>query len=238
MTDQRLVERFHRDGFLVVEEFFESQLMEELDGLVHGQFGAHPDYVHDEEFLERSKADVIPWFPQHEGATAFDAIDADSRLQALTRAVLGGGWKSLYCMVMFSKAGSEGQSWHQDCPPDDARTFNLNRLVYTNDINEQTGGEVVVVPGSHERGLLPVGDPTGDLDDQVVLQPKKGTLVLLHGHAWHRVLPVRAAPRVSINYRAAPAGAPDGVTDVCVYRNMRYRFSTSEIIEERTAAGR
>jgi hypothetical protein len=72
-----------------------------------------------------------------------------------------------------------------------------------------------------------------EFDDQVVLRPKKGTLVLLHGHTWHRVLPIVGAYRYSTNYRAAPAGTPDDITDVCVYRNMRYRFSTSEVVEER-----
>lgn len=234
VTEPRLVEQFARNGFLVVEEFFELRLMDALDERVRRHFGADPAYVHDEEFLTRSKADVIPWFPQNEGAAAFDAIDSDPRLEALTRAILGDGWLNLYCMVMFSKAGSEGQAWHQDCPPDDADTFNLNRLVYTRDITDKTGGEVVVVPGSHERGLLPAGDPTGEFEGQVVLRPRKGTLVLLHGHAWHRVLPVKDVPRISTNYRAAPKDTPADITDVCVYRNMCYRFSTSEIVEERT----
>jgi hypothetical protein len=113
--------------------------------------------------------------------------------------------------------------------------FNLNRLVYTNDITDEIGGQTVVVPGSQRRGSLPAGDPAGDFDEQIVLRPKKGTLVLLHGHTWHRVLPIKGAYRSSINYRAAPAGAPDDVTDVCVYRNMRYQFSTSKVIEERGA---
>jgi len=39
--------------------------------------------------------------------------------------------------------------------------------------------------------------------------------------------------RASINYRSAAAGTPEGITDVCVYRNMRYRFSTASVIEER-----
>jgi hypothetical protein len=65
-----------------------------------------------------------------------------------------------------------------------------------------------------------------------VLAPKKGDLVILHGHAWHRVLPA-VQKRTSVNFRAAPAGTTDGITDICVYRNMRYRFSTSEIVEER-----
>jgi hypothetical protein len=234
VTEARLVSRFRRDGFLVVEDFFAPQLMDTLDELVRRHFGADPEYVHDEEFLARSKADVIPWFPQNEGVAAFDAIGADSRLEELTHAILGDGWRNLYCMVMFSKAGSEGQAWHQDCAPGDAGKFNLNRLVYTSDISADTGGEVVVVPGSHRRGLLPAGDPTGQLEGQVVLRPQKGTLVLLHGHTWHRVLPVKGAPRISTNYRAAPEDAPDDVTDVCVYRNMRYRFSTAEVVEERT----
>ena len=69
------------------------------------------------------------------------------------------------------------------------------------------------------------------------LQPtKKGTLVLLHGHCWHSVMPVHGKYRVSTNYRAAPANTPDDVTDVCVYRNMRYRFSTKTVLEDRLAA--
>ena len=235
VTEPRLVSQFARDGFLVVEDFFEPELMDALDERVRRHFGADPEHLHEEEFLARSRADVIPWFPQNEGVTVFDAFDADPRLEALTHAILGDGWQNLYSMVMFSKAGSEGQSWHQDCPPDDAGTFNLNRLVYTSDISDDTGGEVVIVPGSHRCGLLPPGDPTGEFEGQVVLQPKKGTLVLLHGHAWHRVLPVKDAPRISTNCRAAPKDTPDDITDVCVYRNMCYRFSTSEVVEERTA---
>ena len=80
-----------------------------------------------------------------------------------------------------------------------------------------------------------MGDPVGDFEGQVVLRPKKGTLVILHGHTWHRVLPIKGRFRYSTNYRAAPQGTPDDITDVCVYRNMRYRFSTSSIVEERGA---
>ena len=43
--------------------------------------------------------------------------------------------------------------------------------------------------------------------------------------------------RFSTNYRAMPAGTPDDITDVCVYRNMRYRFSTESVVEERVRPG-
>ena len=151
----------------------------------------------------------------------------------LTRHVLGEDWTSLYSMVMFSRQGSKGQAWHQDCSPDDPERFNLNRLVYTRDISDDIGGQTVIMPGSHLRGELTVGDPDEDLDGQLIISPRKGTLVLLHGHCWHRVLPVHGDFRFSTNYRACPKGTAADITDVCVYRNMRYRFSTSSVVEER-----
>lgn len=230
------VDLFERDGFVVIEDFFAPGLMDELDGIIRGHFGEDPSFSHNDEFLEKSRTEVIPWFPQKDGVRGFDAIDRDSRLEELTTAILGTGWVRQYCMVMFSKPGTSGQAWHQDCSPEDPGVFNLNRLVYADDITDEVGGEIAVVPGSFRSGLLPAGDPLGEFDSQVVLRPRKGTLVLLHGHTWHRVLPIRGAFRFSINYRAAPAGTPDDITDVCVYRNMRYRFSTSKVIEERNAS--
>lgn len=235
-TDMQLnafAEQFARDGYLLIEDFFDTDLIDDLDRLIRDHFGEDPDFLHNEEFLEQSRTDVIPWFPQNEGVDTFDVIDKNQCLSQLSTAILGAGWMSQYCMVMFSKQGTSGQAWHQDCPPDDAKIFNLNRLVYTRDITAETGGEIVIVPGSHNRGLLPAGNPIGEFNGQYVLRPTKGTLVLIHGHAWHRVLPITRGCRFSINYRAAPSGTPRDVTDVCVYRNMRYRFSTSEIVENR-----
>ena len=235
MNTAEILDRFNRDGFVVIDRFFEDGTMDTLDELIRGHFGEDPDFSHEEEFLDKAQTEVIPWFPQNEGVAAFDRIDGDERLRTLSTAILGDGWTSQYCMVMFSKQGTSGQAWHQDCPPDDPAKHNLNRLVYTSDIDDVIGGQTVVVPGSHRRGLLPVGDPVGEFEDQVVLRPKKGTLVILHGHTWHRVLPIKGRYRYSTNYRAAPEHTPDDITDVCVYRNMRYRFSTASIVEERTA---
>ena len=235
MNTSESARRFWRDGYLIIEDLFDAGTMDELDSLIHAHFGSDPAFLHSDEFLIESQTEVIPWFPQNDGHSAFDALDEDPRLAALTDAVLGEGWRSDYCMVMFSRKGTSGQAWHQDCPPDNPAEHNLNRLVYTSDISAEIGGEIVVVPGSFRKGILPAGDPLGNFDEQVVLTPKKGTLILLHGHTWHRVLPIRGDFRFSTNYRAAPKGTPDGITDVCVYRNMRYRFSTSNVIEKRTA---
>ena len=233
MNTESLKARFDRDGYIVIEDFFEPTLMDHLDGLIRSYFGDNPDFWHNDEFLDKSRTEVVPWFPQREGVRDFDAVENDDRLRELTESILGDGWLSQYCMVMFSKQGTAGQAWHQDCPPDDPRKHNLNRLVYTSDITDEIGGQTVVVPRSHRRGLLSAGDPVAEFEDQVILRPRKGTLVLLHGHTWHRVLPIHGQYRFSTNFRSAPAGTPDDITDVCVYRNMRYRFSTSSVIEER-----
>ena len=228
-----LANTFWHQGYLAIDGFFDDRLMDRYQGHIERHFGDDPEFVHNPEFLERSNTDVIPWFPQLDGIDAFDTAEQDPRLLALTDAILGAGWSSLYSMVMFSKKGSNGQAWHQDCPPEDKSQFNLNRLVYTMDIDQCSGGKLLVMPGSHKGGAISVGDGSEDFAGQVVLSPQKGTLVLIHGHAWHRVLPVMGVSRVSTNYRCCPADTPADITDTCVYRNMRYQFSSNSIIEER-----
>ncbi len=221
---------FWENGYLVLENFFSPRLMEYLNQVVINHFGMNPDWEHNDEFINKSKTEVVPWFPFREGNRDFVAVEEDQRLLDLTEEVLGSGWQNLYCMAMFSKAGTKGQAWHQDSPPEDGRKFNLNRLFYTHDITEETGGEIIIAPKTHIEQPLTSGAPDEDLENQLVLRPKKGTLVLLHGHAWHRVLPVGEKFRVSVNSRAIPKGTPEDITDIAVYRNMRYKFSTREVI--------
>jgi len=241
MDFESLASDFWEQGFLVLNEFFDPALMNEMDRNIRDYFGDDPQFWHEPEFLNKSKTEVIPWFPQNpdlpeystEAAAPFDRLEQDKRLQQLTKAVLGEGWSPLYSMVMYSRKGTSGQAWHQDCPPETASRFNLNRLVYTRLLSDDIGGQTVIMPGSHRHGELPIGDPHEDLAGQVVLKPRKGTLVLLHGHTWHRVLPISGPFRFSTNYRACPNGTPADITDICVYRNMRYCFASNRVIEER-----
>ena len=233
MNYTQLAKEFWEQGYIVVENFFDEKLMDHLNGVILNHYGMNPTWEHTDEFISRSATEVVPWFPFREGNTDFEIIENDERLNALTEAILGGGWEGLYLMAMFSKKGTKGQAWHQDSPPEDSKRFNLNRLFYTHDIDDLTGGKTIVMPGSHRNGAISVGDPHEDLEGQAVLAPKKGTLVILHGHAWHRVLPINGEYRVSTNSRAIPKDTPEDITDIAVYRNMRYRFSTNEVIEER-----
>lgn len=232
ITLAQLADQFWEQGYIVLENFFDPALMDESQKRIMDHYGESPEFLHDDNFINKSQTEVIPWFPQREGHDFFDQIEHHPEFKMLTESILGSGWGSQYCMVMFSRKGTKGQAWHQDCPPENSETYNLNRLVYSMDVTSETGGEVYIYPGTHKRGPLTPGDVFEDFADQVVLTPKKGTLVLLHGHCWHRIGEIKGAYRVSTNYRAAPQGVPDDITDVCVYRNMRYQFSTSEVLEE------
>jgi hypothetical protein len=229
-TIKALSEQFWEDGYLVIEDFFSQEVMTQCQETIMEHYGLTPEFTHDENFIKAAKTEVIPWFPQREGVALFDSLEASTDFQIVTKALLKAQWQAQYCMVMFSKKGTSGQAWHQDCPPEDPSRFNLNRLVYTMDVTPDTGGEVYILPKSHKWGALTKGDVFEDFPDQVKLTPRKGTLVLLHGHCWHRIGSIKGEYRVSTNFRAAPKGVPDDITDICVYRNMRYQFSTATIV--------
>ncbi|MGL1886275.1 MAG: phytanoyl-CoA dioxygenase family protein [Reichenbachiella sp.] len=234
MEVKELANRFWQEGYLHLEGFFNDQLMDEFNTLILNHFGMNPTFEHSPEFIAKAATEVVPWFPMRDdGVMDFEKLDGDSRFVGITHEILGDNWNDLYCMSMFSKKGTKGQAWHQDCPPEDHSQYNLNRLVYTHDITEQIGGEVIVMPRTHRGGPLSIGEPHEDIAGQVILKPKKGDVVILHGHTWHRVLPIRGVYRVSTNFRAMPEGTPEDITDIAVYRNMRFKFSTSEVIEVR-----
>jgi ectoine hydroxylase len=232
MDYNKLKEDFWEKGFIIIENFFDEDLMNDYHKIIVEHYGLNPNWQHTDEFVKKSAVEVIPWFPYRENKPYFDGIDCDKNFNEITTILIGEKWKNLYCMMMFSSAGSKGQAWHQDCPPENNSQYNLNRLVYTKDITDDTGGEIVIMPKSHKAGALPAGIPHEDLNGQLVFKPKKGTVIFLHGHCFHRVMPVKQ-DRISSNFRAVPNGTADDITDICVYRNMRYKFSTSEIIEER-----
>ena len=101
------------------------------------------------------------------------------------------------------------------------------------DINSSTGGEVVVIEGSHEKGIIPSNASGKDIGHEIIISPNKGSLLLLHGHLWHKVLPINNHVRASTNYRCVPKDTPDDITDICVYRNMLYRFSDNKVLVNR-----
>ena len=108
MDTAQLATRFWTEGYVVIEDFFAPALMDELHELILAHFGGKFDSCLNDEFSTKAKTQIVPWFPQREGVSRFDVIDDDARLAALTAAILGAGWHSQYCMVMYSAQGTNG----------------------------------------------------------------------------------------------------------------------------------
>ena len=99
---------------------------------------------------------MIPWFPQREGCTDFDIAEKHPQFVGLTEAILESGWSTLYSMVMFSNKDTLGRV-ASGLSTGDKSKFNLNRLVYSMDIDDAVGGKTQVVPGTHKGGAITVG---------------------------------------------------------------------------------
>ena len=226
--------KFAEHGVVVVPGFLDREqvalLNREIDAhygpLVRERFGIE---AVSQAAIEMD-CDVIAWDPLGEEVEPFQVLAADPRLATLTRELIG-EFSAPGSLAMWSVGGGKGQAWHQDCPPDDPSQFNLNRLFYLQD-TEVDDGAVVVVPGSHRMGRISPGAPQAPIPGEVMLTPRAGTLVLLHGHLYHRVTPnVSLRPRASVNLRAYPADVPREITRIGLYRNAAYDFLAGKRID-------
>jgi hypothetical protein len=231
VTPQQLRERFERDGVVILPGFLSEEEMIPLRREIEIQYapraataatshngtGKYANY----------ECDVLVWAPLAEKNAEFIKLDASERFRQATEAAIGPGYSTSGAgLVMYSVGGGRGQAWHQDCPPGaaDERNFNLNRLFYVEDVS-LADGAIVFVPGSHRMGRIPPGGHQEPITGERALEPRAGTLVLLHGHVYHRVTPnLNMKPRVSINIRVYPAGTPMSVTCIGVYRNGDVNF--------------
>ena len=226
--------KFAEHGVVVVPGFLDREQV----ALLNREIDAHYGPLVRERFgigaVSRAAiemdCDVITWDPLGEEVEPFQVLAADPRLATLTRELIG-EFSAPGSLAMWSVGGGKGQAWHQDCPPDDPSQFNLNRLFYLQD-TEVDDGAVVVVPGSHRMGRISPGAPQAPIPGEVMLTPRAGTLVLLHGHIYHRVTPnVSLRPRVSVNLRAYPADVPREITRIGLYRNAAYDFLAGKRID-------
>ena len=224
-----LAEQFERDGYVVVSGFLDAAACQKVNAALDEHF--HIEAIAkapDEE--ARHGCDVAFWNPISEGHPVFLELMNNCELDRLTRAVLGGDYVTgaRHTLVMASLLGGVGQAWHQDSPPDSGRNFNLNRLIYTRDVTPEDGA-IFVVPGSHKMGRISGGGDQETIEGELMLTPAAGTLVLLHGHCFHKVTPNQSCrPRISINFRALAAGVPEDICMTGVYRNATVDFRVEQ----------
>jgi hypothetical protein len=230
---------FWEDGFVAIEGFFSRDVARSANEWLSGSSADPPTWT-DATTSKSIETDLeISIILCESFAPAIRRIHGDARFRALTGAILGVDYVDLYPMLMRFKGPGVGGPWHQDCSSEDGAPYCVNRLVYPHDAGDEIGGSLVVVPGSHRWGRIPTGEPHGSLEGERVITPRAGTVVLMHASTFHRVTAVRSqAPRFSINLRACPAGTPQNVTDVAVYRNVVCFFAEKrEVARHRTGVG-
>jgi hypothetical protein len=81
MNTELLLHTFERDDYLLLDDFFDAKLMQALNARVLEHFGDDPAFLHSDDFLQKAKTDVIPWFPQDAGRSEFDLVDNNVDLQ-------------------------------------------------------------------------------------------------------------------------------------------------------------
>lgn len=222
---------FEKNGVVVIRNFLvESEMIplrRELEAHYAPLASAAATSHNGAGILAPFACDVMCWSPLGDGNAEFIALNQKPELADVTEAVLGQGYSTNKGgLVMYSVGGGRGQAWHQDCPAGDpeSKQFNLNRLFYTDHVSVADGA-IVFVPGSHRMGKIPAGGHQEPIEGEITLEPRAGTLVLLHGHTYHRVTPnLNLKPRTSINFRAYPAGTDSSVTCIGVYRNGDVNF--------------
>jgi ectoine hydroxylase-related dioxygenase (phytanoyl-CoA dioxygenase family) len=231
ISKAELRHRFERDGVVVMPGFLaEAQMLplrRELDAHDAPLASKAATSHNGAGILARFECDVMVWAPLSEDNAAFVALNEMRKLAEVTEALLDSGYSTNpNGLVMYSVGGGRGQAWHQDCPPSgpEGKEFNLNRLIYTDDV-ALADGAIVFVPGSHRMGRIPSGGHQETIEGEVALEPRAGTVVFLHGHVYHRVTPnLNMKPRTSINLRAYPAGIDSDVNCIGVYRNGDVNF--------------
>jgi ectoine hydroxylase len=235
-------QRFETWGAIVLPGFFSKEELSPVNKEMRRHFAKYEKgslqftSAHARKNENAFDCDVIPWEPLREENGIFRALHENEKLHRVTEAALGSGYTAPGSLVMFSVGGGRGQAWHQDCPSSDSTGYNLNRLIYTEDVDLEDGA-IVFVPGSHRAGRIPPGGHQEPMVGEITLTPRAGTLVLLHGHVYHRVTPNRnLKPRTSINFRAFPEGVSPDVTCIGVYRNGDVNFCDKPKFHDGTPA--
>ncbi len=216
------------DGAVVLPNFFR---VEELADVNHqlDTYAAEPVTERASELVKKTYTDVQSWQPVENGIPCFIELLNHQRLRALTEALIGEGYQSQESLVMLTRKG-KAQAWHQDTASEKEGEFIVNRLIYTRD-TPRAAGALVFVPGSHRQGQIPSGGPQDMLPGERIIEPKAGTLALVHSRCFHRVTQnTTDLPRFSINFRVRPETAPPNLTGVGVYRTTKWDFREGKAV--------
>ncbi|WP_299448138.1 phytanoyl-CoA dioxygenase family protein [uncultured Phycicoccus sp.] len=208
-TTTDLVDRYHRDGFVVLPGALGPAEVEELReeavrlcrgdlAEIGGAAGPVPGES-DEDLLRRF---LCVHYPHKVSEVAARAMHAPAVVALLTQ-VIGPNVKSMQSMLFVKSEGKPGQPWHQDEYFIPTRDRSLTAAWIALDDATVENGCLWVLPGSHRRGVLyPARDQDDDEfdcsveaydfpyqdDDAVPVEVPAGAAVIFNGYLLHRSL--------------------------------------------------
>jgi ectoine hydroxylase-related dioxygenase (phytanoyl-CoA dioxygenase family) len=200
-----LVERLHRDGFLVIPEALAPEQAARLRVGVERAF-AEPS----EEAALYGETMTRIWRPKmFERGPEFEEVVDNPRVIDLIEAILGPDCHLIANSALRTGPGEGISGWHadetvrfprpRDVPLDPripAPCFLLNFNYYLCDVDEELG-PTQFIPGSHRSGRQPDRDElTYEGRGVVSAIGPAGTAVVWHDQTWHRGAPNRTSDRV------------------------------------------
>jgi len=152
-----------------------------------------------DELLQAEGAQAGTEFRQEAGAerlsdlvnkgTVFDICFTHPRVLAGIAQVLGADFKLSSLNYRAALPGQGHQALHTDWPePVSAGQFRVCNSIWLLDDFTAENGPTRVVPGSHQRGMLPkdeMRDPATPHPDEATLLAPAGTVVIFNSHLWH-----------------------------------------------------
>lgn len=224
------VRQFHDQGCLILPHFFTPAEVAPMDALIEDCLTRWDEMRGGESTEYRQRFGVHLKALPVTRDPAFRALFDLPHMARATTQLLGEGHRRLYGLA-FGTPRDGGQGWHKDSSDVAPGAFTLNRLVYTRD-HIAAQGRLYVLPGSHRYfGFESDGPNHEDLPGQIAVTPTAGMVVFVSSHCAHRVgLNATDDVRVVLNSRVNPAGVPDDLCDLPVFRSGRWRHSTQTFL--------
>lgn len=174
-------------GFVVFEDFIDSDWLDELRTATEQQFEREGDQAGSEFRQESGSRRLANLVNKGE---VFRQVIIEPRLLSCIEMVLGSEFK-LSSLNARSANPHNGvsQPLHADMGAiADERGFQVCNSVWLLDDFTPDNGPLRVVPGSHHFRQLPqdvLDDPAATHPDEVVLTAPAGTVIVMNAHAWH-----------------------------------------------------
>ncbi len=172
----------------------------------------------------------------HQGTVVPEVYNAYGlpHVMAATTALAGEDWHFHLDANIFSTPPHGGkQGWHQDTAEMGPGIYFVNRIFFPRTITREMG-PLILVPGSHKMGDLPPGGQHDDIEGQIEIIPKAGSLVFMCSRVWHRVgLNQSDRPRRNCIFRVRPWAAPHNLEGGVTRKGRTPKIELLEKMEEK-----